>query len=104
MPHLLPPARLFVPAKGKSGVEDIVAVNPYRSAAKFRDNTMRFADIFGLYSRRQAVNAIIRRRDDFFDILKRHGADYWAEDLFLNDFPVGLRIDQHGWFQKISLV
>ena len=41
MTHFAPPTRLFIPTKGQSSVENVVAVNPNRTGAELGSQAMR---------------------------------------------------------------
>src|SRR5271167_909585 len=45
MPHLAAPARLLVAAKRQCRVEDVVAVDPYRTRAQLLSQGVRLADV-----------------------------------------------------------
>ena len=65
---------------------------------------MRLADVARPNCGCQAVIAVVRARDDFFGIGERHRRNHRAEDFFLDDFHILVRVDQDRGLNEISAV
>src|SRR5579864_7452997 len=104
MSHLSSPARLLVSTKGQGSVEDVIAVDPHGPGPEMLGGAVRFANVAGPHTRSQAVHIVVGSRNQLFGIAKRHGNNHWPEDFLLNNFHVVFGIDEHGRFDKVTLV
>ena len=52
----------------------------------------------------EAVDRVIRARDDFVDVAERSGGDDGPEDFFLHHFHVVVGIDEDGGLHEVALV
>src|SRR4029077_67074 len=90
--HFAAPAGLFVTAKRKGSVKDIVAVNPSRAGLELGRDTVSFGNVTGPDASRQSVFRLVRPRNQFFRLRERFRHHDWAEDFFPHNAHARLHI------------
>ena len=67
-------------------------------------HTMGLADVPRPHRSSQAVVAVVRTKDNFLRVLKRHGGHDRPEDFLLNYLHVFAGVHEHGRFDKVPLI
>src|SRR6185437_12145781 len=92
---LTTPTGLLEAAEGCCGIDEVVAVDPYRASFECSGGAVRLLEIIRPDSGRKAVFAVIRLRNEIIDILPGDGRQHGAEDLFAHDAHLGVRTGEH---------
>src|SRR5580704_7481714 len=104
MTHFAPPTRLFIPTKGKSSVENVVAVNPNRTGTELGSQAMRLLNIPSPNARSQPINRIVSLREHLCRVAERNRRDHWSEDLLLHDLHLFIGIHQDRRLDEVAFV
>src|ERR1700722_3521818 len=102
--HFAAPAGLLVAAERKSGVEDVVAVDPDGAGAELVGDLVGFLDVARPDACGEAVDGVVGFFHDFVEIGEGSRDDDGAEDFLLHDFHIFGGVDEDRRLDEVALV
>src|SRR5262245_50189027 len=99
--HLAAEAALFVAAKRRSGVVDVVRVDPDCARLQLARDVMRLLDVPGPHRGGESVSRVVRAGDRLVDIGKLDGRKHRAEDLLARDGHLWRHAIEYRRLQKV---
>src|ERR1039458_1325640 len=100
--HFATPPRLLVAPEGKSGVEDVVTVDPYRSGPDLLGQGMGLRDVIGPDAGAEPVRTVVGHPGDVIEALERGRHHHGTEYLLADDLHVGPGVGQDRGFHEVA--